>query len=230
MVTNDSPGTPEAYFTLGRVREAAGDKPRALREYRSALLYESYPLLHLALGRTLAALGKEDDALVHLSAAGDLAAARLERARIRLRRGRLDEALIDAEAAARLEPDNAQARFVHGLCLDLLGQADRAAAAWRAAIKASPDLAEAHYRLGRYEMDKGRPGAAIEALRQAAARKASSGATWEGDLYFQLALAELNGGSRGAAAGALRRYLEVAPPDAPARPEAEKMLGKLPGR
>jgi tetratricopeptide (TPR) repeat protein len=229
MVTNESPGTPEAYFTLGRVREAAGEVPRALKEYRSALLYESFPQLHLALGRTLGVLGKEDDALVHLGSAGDLAAARLERARIRLRRGRVEEALIDAEAAARLEPGNGPARFVHGLCLDLLGRADDAAAAWRAAIKVAPHLAEAYYRVGRYEMDKGRPTAAIEYLRQAASRRPSD-ATWEGELYFQLALAELNGGSRTAAAAALRRYLEVAPPDAAARPEAERMLAKLPGR
>ncbi len=229
LVTNESPGTPEAYFTLGRVREAGGDLHRALKEYRAALLYESFPQLHLALGRTLAALGKEDDALAHLGSAGDLAAARLERARIRLRRGRTDEALIDAEAAARLEPGNGQARFVHGLCLDLLGRADDAAAAWRTAIKVAPDLAEAYYRLGRYEMDKGRPGAALEPLRQAANRRPSA-ATWEADLYFQLALAELNGGSKPAAATALRRYLEVAPAEAPARPEAERMLGKLPRR
>jgi tetratricopeptide (TPR) repeat protein len=225
-VVGDSPGTPEAYFTLGRVREAAGDLPRALRDYRSALLYESHPQLHLALGRTLAALGKEDDALVHLGSAGELAAARLELARIRMRRNRIDEALIDAEAAARLAPGDGQAHFILGLCLDLQGRSADAAIAWRAALKVSPQLSEAHYRVGRHEMDKGHPAAAIAHFRQAAERR-PAGVTWEADLYFQLGLAELTAGSKSAAAAALRRYLEVAAPDAPTRPEAERMLARL---
>ena len=225
-VVIESPGTPEAYFTLGRVREAGGDLPRALKEYRSALMYESFPQLHLALGRTLAALGKEDDALAQLGAAGDVAAARLERARIHMRRNRIEDALVDAQAAARLAPDDGQAHFVYGLCLDLQGRADEAAASWRTALKVSPQLIEAHYRVGRYEMDKGRPAAAIVHFRQASARR-PAGAPWEAELFFQLGLGELTAGSKSAAAAALRRYLEVAAPDAPTRPEAERMLAKI---
>jgi hypothetical protein len=93
-------------------------------------------------------------------------------------------------------------------------------------VRVRSDLPEAHYRLGRYELDQGRAKVALPHLRQAAS-KLPEGAAWGVDLHFQLGTAELAAGSRSGAAGAFKRYLEAAPPDAPARPEAEKHVARL---
>jgi tetratricopeptide (TPR) repeat protein len=225
-VATEDPSTPEALYTLGRAREANGDSSGALVEYKRALAFEASSDLHLAYGRVLAAAGRDDEALSELGAAGEIASARLERARIRLRRNETDEAMKEAEAAARLAPQDGRAHFLAGICLDLMGRADDAAAAWKRALDATPDLAEAHYRLGRYEMDKGRQTSALAHFRSAAARPLGK-VNWEADLFFQLGFAEVASGSRGNAVTALHRYLDISASDAPARPEAERQLARL---
>jgi tetratricopeptide (TPR) repeat protein len=225
-VVLDHPDTPEALFLLGRVREAGGERDKALIEYRRALAFEAPPALHLAYGRLLAQMERDEEALTHLDAAGALAPARLERGRLRMRRGELELALADFAEAAKLAPTDGEAIFLKGVCLDKQGKAGPAAEAWRAAVRLSPDLPEAHYRVGRFEMDQGRPGAAVAALRQAAA-KAPPRAGWLADLYFQLGFAEAAAGSKASAVTALKRFLEVAPADAPTRPEVERQLRKL---
>ena len=225
-VVAEDPTNPEALFTLAQAREAQGELGAALADYKRATSFGTSPELHLAYGKALAASGRDDEALGQLTAAGERAVARLERARIRLRRGDMNEALQDAEAAAQVEPNNAVAHFVRGQCLDLLGRADEAAGAWRDALKADPNLAEAHYRLGRYEMDKGRQTQALVHFRQAAALNPKE-TPWLADLLFQLGFAEAASGSKGNAATALKRYLDVAPRDAPARPEAERQLARM---
>ena len=222
----EDPSTPEALFTLGRAREANGDSSGAMAEFKRALAFEASPDLHLAYGRVLALAGRDDEALSELGAAGEIAAARLERARIRLRRNETEEALKEAEAATRLAPQEGRGYFLAGLCLDLMGRADDAATAWRHALESTPDLAEAHYRLGRYEMDKGRQASALTHFRSAAAKPLSK-VSWEADLYFQLGFAEAAAGARGNAVTALRRYLDISATDAPARPEAERQLARL---
>jgi tetratricopeptide (TPR) repeat protein len=225
-VVNEDPATPGALFALGRSREAARDLSGALQDYKRALAFETSPELHLAYGRALAQTGRDDEALSQLESAGEVALARLERARIRLKRNEVDEALKEVEAATRLAPGDGRAFFMQGICLDLVGRADDAAAAWKKALAATPDLAEAHYRLGRYEMDKGRQESALTHFRAAAAKPLDKVA-WEADLYFQLGFAEAAAGVRGNAMTALRRYLEISAPDAPARPEAEQQLARL---
>ena len=225
-VIAEDAATPEALFTLGRVNEASGDLGAALRDYKQALTFESSPDLHLSYGRALARIGRDDEALGQLAGAGERAVARLERARVHLRKGDVEKALAEVEAAARVEPDNPQAQFVRGLCLDLQGRAQDAANAWRVAVKSDPQMAEAQYRLGRFEMDKGHQKVALEHFRMAAAKDPGE-VQWRADLYFQLGFAEAATGSRAKGAEALKKYLEYAAHDAPARPEAERELSRL---
>jgi tetratricopeptide (TPR) repeat protein len=225
-VIAQDPATPEALFTLARTRQAAGESSLALQEFKKALAFEASPELHLAYGKALAASGRDDEALGQLESAGDVAPARLERARIRLKRNEVAEALKEVEVATRLAPNDGRGFFLQGLCLDLMGRADEAASAWRKALGVTPNLAEAHYRLGRYEMDKGRQPTALTHFRAAAVEPLDKVA-WEADLYFQLGFAEVAAGARNRAILALKRYLELSAPDAPARPEAESQLARL---
>jgi tetratricopeptide (TPR) repeat protein len=107
-----------------------------------------------------------------------------------------------------------------------MGQQPKAEAAWRDALRVAPDASEPHYRLGRQEMDHGRPTAAIDHFRKAIARMPAD-APWEGELYFQLGQAELLAGSKSAALAAFKKYVDLAPRDAPSRPEAMRQVTRL---
>jgi tetratricopeptide (TPR) repeat protein len=107
-----------------------------------------------------------------------------------------------------------------------MGQQSKAEDAWRDAVGVDPDASEPHYRLGRQEMDHGRPKAAIDHFRRALAKMPTS-VPWESELYFQLGQAELLAGSKPAALAAFKKYLELAPQDAPSRPEAMRQVTRL---
>jgi tetratricopeptide (TPR) repeat protein len=115
---------------------------------------------------------------------------------------------------------------LQAMCYDKLGQKDKAEAAWRSALKINPDESESHYRLGRQAMDRGKPAQALDHLRKAA-NKVQDQPSWESDLYFQLGQAEMLSGAKSAALAAFQKYLDVAPEDAPARPEAEDQVRRL---
>jgi tetratricopeptide (TPR) repeat protein len=78
------------------------------------------------------------------------------------------------------------------------------------------------------ELDRAKPAAAIEHFRRAAA-KAPEQAPWRADVHFQLAQAEVLTGAKAAALVDFKKYLEIAPPNAPARPEATQQVARLGG-
>jgi predicted TPR repeat methyltransferase len=86
-----------------------------------------------------------------------------------------------------------------------------------------PGSSEARYRLGRLEVEHAQTGAALRELRAAAETLPAEGA-WRADLFFQLGFAEKRQGTPARAQAAFRRYLELAPPDAPARAEITRQL------
>ncbi|HET6280190.1 MAG TPA: tetratricopeptide repeat protein, partial [Polyangia bacterium] len=236
----DAPQTPGALLLLGKVRRAGGDTAGALAELRRALSFESTPELHYEYARTLALGGKQEQALTEYEMASVLPAANIERARILIDRSDLERAVPLLEAALKQVPGQADAWLLMGNSYDRLGAQQKAVAAWRAAVKASSDNPEVHYRLGRWEMDQGQPGPALLHLRQAVAEigktdkisktaPAPTGkpAAWIPDCYFQLGFAEKAKGNRPGAVAAFKRYLAVAAADAPSRPEVEQELGRL---
>ncbi len=225
-VADDSPGTPGALYNLGRLFELQGNLARALQEYRRATQFENTPPVQLAFGKALLKGGREDDALVALRAAEVLAEARLEHGRVMLKRNEVERAITDLAAAVAIDPRLDEASLLMGNAYDHMGDGDRAAKAWSEAINVAPRNVEARYRLGRLLMDRGKPKEAIDHLRKAAAEPIEK-KIWASELFFQLGYAELNAGSKKAAKTALQRYLELAPPDAPARPAIEKLIEDL---
>jgi tetratricopeptide (TPR) repeat protein len=225
-VFDESPRSAEAAYIMARVHEAHNETGAALTEYRHATSWGNTPQFSLAYGRLLDKLGKVNEALAVYANAVALADGRMERGRISFRAGDLESALADFQAASKMRPADAEPLVLQGLCFDKMGQAAKAEEAWRAAIKADSDSPEAHYRLGRMELDRARPSAAIEHFRKAAG-KAPDDAPWRADLSFQLAQAELLTGSKAAALAEFKKYLELAPPNAPARPEATQQVARL---
>jgi tetratricopeptide (TPR) repeat protein len=228
-VTEENPATPDALYTLARLWEARHDLPKALQEYRRALRFDNTANVQLSFARALIRFGKEAEAMTALDAAATIPEGLMERGRLLFRRGDYDRALADFEAASKLAPADPQPLLLVGAARDKLAQSDGAGEAWRGALKLAPDDPEAHYRLGRLDLDRGRISSAVDHLRRATAR-APEAAEWRTELYFQLGTAEATAGARRPAAAAFQKYLDLAPMDAPARPEAEKQLLRLGAR
>jgi tetratricopeptide (TPR) repeat protein len=227
-VLDESPRNAEAAYDIARVHEARHDSSAALQEYRHATTWGNTPLFALGYGLLLDRLGKQGEALTSLANAVALPEGRMERGRIYFRSGDLEGALGDFEVAAKMIPEVAEPLVLQGLCYDKLGDSTKADAAWRAAIKVDPDAPEPHYRLGRTELDHGKPAPAIEHLRKATTKVPDS-ADWRADLYFQLAQAELLTGAKAAALTDFKKFLDLAPPNAPTRPEATDQVARLSG-
>jgi tetratricopeptide (TPR) repeat protein len=225
-IVAENPETPGALVLLGRTRRALGDLPGAVSELRRALAFESTPELHYEYGRALLESGSNDEGLAELEQAPTLPAAQIERARAFLRRGDAERAVGPLELAVKQAPANGEAWLLLGNSYDRLGTPAKAEAAWKNGIKADPNAPEPRYRLGRLQMDQGQAGAALVQLR-AAAPKVPQNGVWTPDFYFQLGFAEKARGTRPAAAAALKRYLVLAPADAPSRGEVERLLGEL---
>jgi len=223
-----SPRNAEAAYYMARVHEAHNSNGLALTEYRHATTWGNTPLYALGYGRLLDKLGKQNEALASFANAISLPEARMERGRIYFRTGDIENALADFEAAAKMTPKAADPIILQGLCFDKLGQTAKADASYRAALKIDPDAPEPHYRLGRTEMDHAKLSSAIEHFRKAMA-KAPDKVAWLPDLCFQLAQAELLSGAKAAALADFKKYLEIAPPNAPARPEAAQQVRRLDG-
>ncbi|MGF1554354.1 MAG: tetratricopeptide repeat protein [Paracoccaceae bacterium] len=134
----------------------------------------------------------------------DMAAARVSRAQVRERRGDVDGALADYEAAIEADPQAAAPRLAQGRLLLATGEAEAALESLDVAVARAPDWAAnyrargaAHYALGRYaeaERDFSTviaraPGDAEAWLNRAQARAATGSATAGRDFDRAVALA-----------------------------------------
>jgi tetratricopeptide (TPR) repeat protein len=228
-VIDENPSTPRALATLARVWEARGDNMKAVQEFRRALRFDNLPDVQLSMARVLLKMGKEPEAMAALDSAAALPEALVERGRVFYRKGDYDKSLTDFTTATRMSPKDPKAWLGLGLSHDRLGEADKASEAWKNALRLAPDDAETHYRIGKFELDKGRVKSAIEHLKTATAHVPDK-TDWEPELYFQLGSAEVVGGSKPAALAAFKKYLEIAPGDAPSRPEAQRQIVRLGGK
>ncbi|HEY4184357.1 MAG TPA: tetratricopeptide repeat protein [Polyangia bacterium] len=225
-VIAEDPRTPGALFVLGEALRAKGDLAGAIAELRRAQAVDGSPDVQLEYGRVLASMGRDEEALAALAETGDLPEANLERGRIALRRGNTEKAVEELTVATAKLPANAEAFLLLGQAEDRQGHGPQAEAAFKTTARLAPAVGEARYRLGRMLLDRGAVAAALPHLR-AAVEHLPPTASWRADAYFQLGFAERRQGSRDRAVAAFRRYLELAPGDAPARAEVLKQLSEL---
>jgi tetratricopeptide (TPR) repeat protein len=225
---DDDPRTPGGLLLLAEISRLDGNTAQAVAELKRAVAVDASPEVQLELGRALAMLGRDEEALTALAEAAPLPAAGIERGRILVRRGDFEGGASVLSAALARLPGNGEAFLWLGIAEDRLGQVAAAEAAWRSAVRLSPTSSEARYRLGRLEMEHGQPAAALRELRAAAgAETLPAEGGWRADLFFQLGFAEKRQGSPSRALAAFRRYLELAPPDAPARAEVTSQLAQM---
>ena len=222
---DEDPRTPGALFALGEVLRQKGDLAGAIAELRRAQAIDAAPEVQLEYGRLLASMGRDEEAMAALAEAGELPKAGVERGRIDLRRGNTEKAAEELAAATLKLPTDPDAFLLLGQAEDRLGRGAQAEAAFKTTTRLAPASGEAHYRLGRLLLDRGAVAAALPHLR-ATVEHLPPAASWRADAYFQLGFAEQRQGSRERAVAAFRRYLELAPGDAPARAEVMKQLGE----
>jgi protein O-mannosyl-transferase len=136
--------------------------------------------------------------------------------RVELGEGRVPEALVEFQTAARLRPDSPEAHANLGTALDALGRVTEARIEYRQAVQVDPGFAGGHFDLGLSLLRSGDPtGAEIE-FGRAVALDPGHAAAWN-----SLGLARARQGDLGGATADYQRALALDP----ALPEAHLNLG-----
>jgi putative PEP-CTERM system TPR-repeat lipoprotein len=87
-----------------------------------------------------------------------------------LRQGKVDEAVVRADALVKQSPDDPAARNIAGGIYAAAGKADRARAEWQRVVELKPDDVGARMNLARLDLAEGKPDAATAQLQQALAK------------------------------------------------------------
>ncbi len=144
---------------------------------------------------------------------------------------RKQSAIVDAmrfaEKALELRPSRFEAYATMAQCYQDQNRTTEAISAWRKAITANDNVAEWHYRLGKLLGRTGEPELS-KAVQLSELMDAKPG--WLAQAYFELAESEQASGKRSDAIQHFRRFLSVAKPDSPYRPDALKALTALGSR
>jgi tetratricopeptide (TPR) repeat protein len=233
-VVNEDERSAAAHMLLARATLDSGHPEEALPEARRAATLADLPEAHLVLAKVLESTNKLDQAITEYNLArrspdtlisGE---AQLGRARILVRMGATKDALAELGALAKDPKLRAQALLLTGDCYSDLQQPDRARHAYEDALKAAPDSGDAAFRLGRAYHDAGRRHDTVQQLEKAL-RLGGDKATYAPDAFLILGDAYREGHENDAAVKAYKRYLELAPADAPARAEVQKHISVLGG-
>ncbi len=168
-----APRRADIVTALGVARARGGDVPGALVEFDRAIeIAPGHADAWWNRGKALQALGRPEEALEAYGRSLDLApspAVHAARAELRFRRGDVDGALRDYDAAIGLAPRDATIRFQRGFLRARTGAFDRAVEDYGACIDLDPTIyqawnqrAIAHFRLGQLDDAVRDSGRAIE--------------------------------------------------------------------
>jgi tetratricopeptide (TPR) repeat protein len=230
-VVHDDDRNAVAHLLLARAFLAKKSPEEALAESRRAATMADLPEAHLVLARSLELLGKLDQSVQEYNLArrppveGE---ASIGRARIMVRMGATRDALADLTQLAQNPKLRAQALLLEGDCFADLSQKDKARKAYEDAVKASPDSGEAAFKLGRIYLDGGRRHDAVVMLEKAL-KLSGDQAPFAVEAWLLAGDAHRESKERDAAVRAYKKYLELAPADAPSRTEVSRQLSLLGG-
>ncbi|MCL5961083.1 MAG: tetratricopeptide repeat protein [Chloroflexi bacterium] len=224
------PEEAEWRWELGALLEDSGDLERALAEYQQAIdrstgrskYYRSLGSLARRLGR----LSQASDALSRAISLEPIADNYGEMSRLRLKEGRVPDALRNADRALKLAPDDPAHRLGHAVALKFSGQTEKALTTLERLVAEQPQYAAAYFELGLLVEEVGRVEQALKLFTRAVELR-------DNDLEYRLALARANRlvGRQGEAASIIRRLLRKSLRNPDVLQEAAKLAesqGKLP--
>jgi tetratricopeptide (TPR) repeat protein len=221
------PNYAKAHYNLGIAYHEQGKLDDAIAEYKEAIRIDpSMADAHINLGVAYADQGKLDEAIAAYREAirinPDLGDAHLNLGLAYDDQGRWDEAIAEYKEVIRINPDDADAHYNLGLVYYRQDKLDEAIVAWKEAIRIEPKDSMTHNNLGRAYYDQGRLDEAVVELKEAIRLDAEN---YRG--HFNLGLAYRDQGRVDEAIAEFETYLQVAPPDAPARAAVEEEIAKL---
>ncbi len=219
------------HLLLAEVALSQKNIDEATLEARRAATLADLPEAHLALGRALEAQGKLDQAVSEYGLARRppvVAQARLGRARIMTRMGASRDALAELSELVKIPELRSEALLLLGDCYADLQQREQAVKAYGDAVKAAPENGPAAFKLGRVLLDTGRRKQGIEVLERAL-KLGGDHAAYAVDALLLVGDAHREARESDAALRAYKKYLEIAPADAPARSEVERQVSLLGG-
>ena len=150
---------------------AAKQRDRLEAERRAADTHPDDCRANMNVGRTLFALGRDEEALTYLTRAVDADPtsrdARVVRGLAYSESDRPERALVDLTTALELDPDFAEAWVVLGIAYDAMGRTADAEHALRRALELRPDHPLASNSLGVVLLDAGRTEEAERCFRRA---------------------------------------------------------------
>ncbi|MFZ4396994.1 MAG: tetratricopeptide repeat protein [Kiritimatiellia bacterium] len=133
-----------AHMGLGQAWTDQGRYVEAMAQYQAAMAIDpQHPAIHKGLGVLLAKMGRYDDAIVHLRRSlvpgqSDEAEVCQNLGSAYFQAGKLSDAAVWLDRTARLNPYNADARSLLGVCFARQGDLPRAVALWREALRIDP--------------------------------------------------------------------------------------------
>ncbi len=133
-----------AHMGLGQALTDERRYPEAMAQYQAALAIDPrHPAIHKGLGVLLARTGRYDEAIAHLRRAlvpgqSDEAEVCQNLGNACFQAGKLSEAALYLDRTAGLDPFNADARSLLGVCFARQGDLPRAVALWREALRIDP--------------------------------------------------------------------------------------------
>lgn len=172
--TFDHPQDPKGFVERAALFDRLEDHPAAEQDLRAAWQLDPTDIMPLRLLCThLSTQGRSDEALAEIDRAvarsPDHPALYAERAALHRRRGSLPSALADLQAAAALDPTDAQIFFRIGDVLYCGSHFEAATAAFLEAVTLKPDFVEAYANLAVIRITLGDMTSALALLRHAAA-------------------------------------------------------------
>lgn len=218
----------EAYYFRGLLKLGQGDREGALADLTAAI--ESEPTAPAHTRRALIVLerGEIKQAVADYTDAirldPDFADAYMGRAELRHRQGDLPGALADCTDVVRLRPNRPASHANRGLVRRAMGDLRGSEADYTEAIRLSPHDAMAYFDRAVTRRQAGDPQGAMADFGEVI-RLNPQGV--EG--YLNRGILRMRVGSTDEAAKDFRKALEIAPPEWPGRPEAQRLLQEAEG-
>ncbi|HEX5660275.1 MAG TPA: tetratricopeptide repeat protein, partial [Polyangiales bacterium] len=234
QVLKERPASGEAEHFLGRILFARKETALAIQHFERAVNFDiRVPVYHMYLAWGLLEQGDYGSAMESVQRAikGDpnLGDARWILGRIQLRTGAVKDALVNLQAALRLQPGRVEALANMGDAYDELRNLPEAIKNYQEAVKRVPENAEWWYRLGQLHLDKGQRDQARAALSEAVLRgdKLGDRPSWLAEAHRAYGDVLRESKRNNEAMEHYKLFLELAPLGHPDRNEIEQTVYQL---